>query len=165
MGSRSGTILGLVALIISAGVGGYVLYDNFIVVTPSTNQWYDSYTGSYLIPSGESWATLGAVTIDFTVNPGQAVHYLFIGQLNFDDSSTASYVEIEFSVDGLRLPFPRIYVRRYNEVNPGGLRMSVSLQLYNTTITSGVHSITLAFRGDSMADSVREFSLFAQTYN
>lgn len=165
MGSRSGIVLGLIAVMISAGVGGYILYNNFFDVPPSTDQWYDSFAGSYLIPAGETWGALSAVTIDFNVNPGQAVHFLFVGQINFDDSSTASYVEIKFRVDGHRLYYPRIFVRRYNEVSPGGLRMSVSLQLYNTTISSGPHSITLAFRGDSTTDSVQDCSLFVQTYN
>jgi len=35
MGKRSGILLGLIAIMISAGVGGYVLYDNFIVIPPT----------------------------------------------------------------------------------------------------------------------------------
>ena len=169
MGNRSGIILGLVAVLISAGVGGYVLYDNFIAIPPTTppeNQWYDFYTGSYYVQASEAWNTLSTITIDFSVSSGQTVHFLFIGQVNFDDSSTpSSYVEIKFSLDGIMVNYPRLYVRRYNTVTPGGLCMSVSLQHYNTTMTSGAHTIEILYRGDSTADTVKEFSLFVQTFN
>ena len=35
MGKRSGTVLAVIALLISAGFGGYVLYDNFIAPAPT----------------------------------------------------------------------------------------------------------------------------------
>ena len=166
---KGSSILATIALIIGLGVGTFVIYDNFFVVSPDIppeNQWYDFHSGSYLVPASESWGTLSVISIDFDVSSGQAVHFLFIGQINFDDSSTlGSYVEVRFKIDGIIFFFPRIYVMRYNTVTPGGLRMSVSLQHYNTTMTSGTHSIEVVFKGDSTSDSIKEFSLFVQTFN
>ncbi len=166
---KGSTILATLALVIGLVVGAFVIYDNFIVIPqdiPSENQWYDFHSGSYLVPASEAWGTLSVISIDFDVSSGQAVHFLFIGQINFDDSSPpSSYVEVRFKVDGIIIYFPRIYVMRYNTGTPGGLRMSVSLQHYNTTMASGTHSIEVVFKGDSTSDSIKEFSLFVQTFN
>jgi len=169
---KGSNILAIIAIVIGLGVGTFVIYDNFIAIPPTTavtppeNQWYDfSASSSYVAGSG-IWTTLSAITIDFNVSSGQTVHFLFIGQVNFDDSSTpASYVEIAFSLDGNSLNYPRIYVRRYNLDSTEGYRMSVSLQHYNSTMTPGDHTIEVLYRGDSTADSVLETSLFVQTFN
>lgn len=166
---KGSSIIAIIALVIGLGVGTFVVYDNFIAIPPTTadeNQWFDFYSSSLYVPGGEAWGTLTAITIDFNVSLGQTVHFLFIGQVNFDDSSTpGSYVEIIFSLDGNILSFPRIYVRRYNLDSSEGYRMSVSLQHYNNTMTPGDHTIEMLYRGDSTADSIREFSLFVQTFN
>ena len=169
---KGSSILAIIALFIGLGVGTFVIYDNFIAIPPTTpdtppeNQWYAFYASPYLIPASESWGSLSTITIDFNVSSGQTVHFLFIGQVNFDDSSTpSSYVEIIFCLDGNSLYYTRIDVRRYNLDSSEGYRMSVSLQHYNNTMTSGAHTIEVLYRGDSTADSVREFSLFVQTFN
>jgi len=166
---KGSSILAIIALVIGLGVGTFVVYDNFIAIPPANppeNQWYDFYSGSYLASASEAWTTLSPISIDFSVSSGQTVHFLFVGQVNFDDSSTpSSYIEIKFSLDGITVNYPRIYVRRYNLDSAEGYRMSVSLQHFNTTMTPGDHSIAIVFRGDSTADSVLEFSLFVQTYN
>ena len=166
---KGSSILATIALIIGLGLGAFVIYDNFIALPPTTppeNQWYDFYSGSYFVPSSESWSSLSAITIDFNISSGQAVHFLFISQVNFDDSSTPdSYIEIKFSLDGYFLDYPKIYEWRYNLDSSEGYRMSVSLQHYNSTITPGDHSIAVMFKGDSTADSVRDCSLFVQTFN
>jgi hypothetical protein len=169
---KGSSILATIALVIGLGVGTFVIYDNFIAIPPTTadtppqNQWYDFNTGSNLVPGSEAWGTLSTITIDFNVSSGQTVYFLFIGQVNFDDSSTpGSYVEIILSLNGISVQYPRIYVRRYNLDSAEGYRMSVSLQHYNSTMTPGDHTIEVLYRGDSTSDSVREYSLFVQTFN
>ena len=165
---KGSSILATIALVVGLGVGGFVMYDNFFVtpsVIPPENQWYKSYGFTYLVPSSVIWSTLSPITINFNVSSGQAVYFLFIGQINFDDDSTDSYVEVKFKIDGIILNLPRIYVERFLGVDPGGLRMSVSLQHYNTTMTSGTHSVAIVFTGNDISDSIMEFSLFVQTFN
>ena len=165
---KGSSILVTIALVVGLGVGVFVIYDNFFVtpsIIPTENQWYDSYEFTYLVPSFELWYTLLPITIDFNVSSGQAVYFLFIAQINFDDDSIDSYVEVKFKIDGIILNFPRIYVERFTGVNPGYLRMSVSMQYYNTTMTSGSHSVVVVFRGDDISDSISKFSLFVQTFN
>ena len=166
MGKGSGIILGIIALLISAGVGGYVLYDNFIAVPSTGNQWYDYSSIVEHMASGAAWDTSNSISIDFTVVSGQTVYFSYVGQVLLDDSSGDSYVEIKFSVDGIIWYSPSVRVWRYNTVTPGGIRLSVALQHYNTTMSSGSHTVTLAFRGDSTADALAfSQSLFVQTFN
>jgi hypothetical protein len=159
----------LLLLMISIGVGGYVLYDNFIVVSPTAstgNQWYDSCITVENMPSGEAWDTHTHLSIDFTVGLGETVYFSYVGNALLDDSSVNSYVEIKFSVDGIIWYYPSVKVQRYNTVAPGGIRLSVALQHYNTTMPSGNHTVTIAFRGDSTADALYlSQSLFVQTFN
>ena len=167
MGKGSGIILGLIALLISAGVGGYVLYNNFIATPPSTgNQWYASGIAAEFMNPSEAWDTSNFRTIDFTVVSGQTVYISYVGQVLLDDTSGDSYVEIKFSVDGVRWYSPSLRIWRYNTVSPGGIRLSVALQHYNTTMPSGSHTLTIAFRGDSTSDALYvSWSLFVQTFN
>ena len=170
---KSSGIIAIIALIIGLGVGGFIIYDNFIAIPPPTspaetaeNQWYDSSTSLWYMQASEAWGTISSISIDFNVSSGQNVYFSFMTQINFDDSSDpTSYVQIQFEVDGIMWSHPRIYVRRYNIASAHGLRMSASLQHYNTTMTSGTHNVTLIYRGDSTADSVRPCTLFVQTFN
>jgi len=169
MGNRSGIILGLIAVMISAGVGGFVLYDNFIAVPPTTstgNQWYKF--GSFVdyMSPDEAWDTSSNLAIDFTVGLGETVYFSYVGHVLLDDSSGNSYVMIEFSVDDIRLNYPYVKVWRYSTATPGGIQLSVALQYSSPTISSGNHTVTIAFKGDSTADAIYSAqSLFVQTFN
>ena len=169
MGNRSGIILGLIAVMISAGVGGYVLYDNFIAVPPAIstgNQWYDFSSSVEYMSPGEAWDTSSSISIDFTVVSGQTVYFSYTGHVLLDDTSGDSYVEIKFNVDGIRWYYPYVRVWRYTTVTPGGIQLSVALQHYNTTMPSGSHTVTIAFKGDSTDDALYlSQSLFVQTFN
>ncbi|MFW9878419.1 MAG: hypothetical protein ACFFG0_35505 [Candidatus Thorarchaeota archaeon] len=166
---KGSSIIAVITLIIGLGVTGFIIYDNYIAsapTSPAENQWYENSVIVYYVQASEVWGTISAISIDFDVSAGQNVYFLFSGEINFDDSSNPnSYIEIQFEVDDIRRSQPSIYVRRYNIVSAHGLRISVSLQNYNATMTSGTHTITLVYRGDSTADSVRSCSLFVQTFN
>jgi len=168
MGKNS-SVIAIIALIIGLGAGSFIIYDNFIAIPPTTpaeNQWYDLSTNVFFVLASEAWGTISSISIDFDVSSGQNVYFSFIAEIEFDDSSDPeSYVEIHFEVDGFMWFQPRIYVRRYSIASVHGLRMSVSLQHYNTTMTSGTHTVTLVYKGDSTADSVKPCSLFVQTFN
>ena len=64
MGKGSGTALAVIALCISLGLGGYIVYDKFIVGpkittadTPTTNQYYKESSVFHMIPSAEEWTS------------------------------------------------------------------------------------------------------------
>ena len=166
---KGSSILATLALVIGLGVGFFVLYDNFIAVPPTVstgNQWYK--TGSFIenMSPGTAWDTSSFFSIDFTVGLGETVYFSYVGHVLLDDSSGDSYVDIKFSVDGIRWNYPLVRVRRYNTVSPGGIQLSVVLQHYNTTMPSGNHTVNIAFRGTSTADALyMSQSLFVQTFN
>ena len=160
------SIIAVLALIVGLGAGGFIIYDKFIAIPPAENQWYDPSTTVYYMQASNAWGYISSISIDFDVKSGQNVYFSFIVEINFDDSSNpTSDVEIRFEVDGIMWSQPLILVRRYNIVSAHGLRMSASLQHYNTTMTSGTYNVTLVYKGDSTADSVRPCSLFVQTFN
>jgi len=166
---KGSSVIAVIALIISLGAGGFVIYDNFIAsppVSPVENQWYDFTMSVFFMPASEAWGTISSISIDFNVSSGQKVYFLYIAEIDFHvNSNPTSYVEIHFEVDGIMWSQPLIYVNRENIASAHDLRMSVSLQHYNTTMTSGIHTVTLVYRGDSTFDSVRPCSLFVQTFN
>ena len=166
---KGSSILATLALVVGLGVGIFVIYDNFFVITPNIppeNEWYDIDTGINYVQSSYVWDTLSMINIDFSVSPGQSVYFLFIGKVNFDDASTpGGTVDIKLKVDGIIWYYPSVFVRRYNAVAPGGLTISVSLQNYNTTMAPGNHSIEVVYRGDYTTDYVFDASLFIQTFN
>ncbi len=163
---KSSGIIAIIALIIGLGAGGFIIYDTYIATPPTENQWYDPSTTVYYMQASNAWGYISSISIDFDVKSGQNVYFSFIVEINFDDSSNpTSDVEIRFEVDGIMWSQPRIYVQRYNIVSAHGLRMSASLQHYNTTMTLGIHTVTLVYRGSSTADSVRSGTLFVQTFN
>ncbi len=166
---KGSSIIAVIALIIGLGAGGFIIYDNYIAsppIPPAENQWYDLSTTVFYMQAAEAWGSISSISIDFDISSGQNVYFSFIAEINFDDSSNpTSYVQIQFEVDGVMWSLPRIYVQRYNIASAHGLRMSVSLQHYNSTMTSGTHTVTLVYKGSSTADSVRSCTLFVQTFN
>jgi len=169
MGKRSGIILGVIALIISVSVGGYVFYDNFIAEQSAASiaiQWYDISSSGEYMPSGEAWNTSNYLSIDFYVFSGQRVYFSYVGQVLLSDSSGDTYVEIKFSVEGIRWDDPSVSVWRYTTVTPGSLLLSVALQTYNNSMPSGYHTVTIAFKGSHTTDALHlDQSLFVQTFN
>ncbi len=166
MGKSGGTAIAVIALLVSVGFGGYFVYDRFIATPsiPTSNQYYKEGQFSY-IPSGEVWTTGNDLSIEFTISEGESVYFSYEGMVNFDDSSVPNtYIESRFKVDGIIWNYPQRSVRRYNAVSPGGTRLSVSLQHYNSTMTAGNHTVTVVCRGDHSLDSLRYRSLFVQTF-
>jgi len=168
---KVGVIFGTIALIISLIVAGLFIFDKFTVSSPvppppEENQWYDTNNIAFFMAPGEAWGSLVGINIDFEVGAGQKVYFLFITDIIFDNSSIPnSYVEIHFEVDGIRWNKPTIYVKRFAVASPGGIRLSASVQHYNSTMTEGLHYISLMFRGSNVNDAIWDSSLFVQTFN
>lgn len=104
--------------------------------------------------------------IEFNLTEGQSVYFSFEGLIVFDDNSVSNtYVEFRFKVDGIIWNYPQRRVWRYNVVSPWGLKFSVSMQHYNTSMTSGTHTVTVVYKGDHTTDYITDRSLFVQTFN
>jgi hypothetical protein len=171
MGKGSGTALGVIAIVISLGFGGYFLIDKFVLTPttttpsiPSTNQYYKQGPTIY-IPSSEAWTPDSYLNIEFNLTEGESVYLSYEGLALFDDSSTPNtYIEFRFKIDGFILNTPYRRVWRYNVVSNFGMRFSVAMQHYNLTMSAGTHTITVICKGDHNVDMVGPQSLFILTF-
>lgn len=172
MGKSSGTVLGLIALILSLGFMGYFLYDKFVLTPaatspsiPATNQYYDQCPAIY-IPSGEVWISDSYLKIDFNLTEGETVYLSFEAFVLFDDSSIPNtYIEFRFKVDGIIWNNPYRRAWRYNVGSAFGMRFSVVMQHYNSTMSAGPHTVSVIGKGDHNVDLISAWSLFVLTFN
>ncbi|MFX0000570.1 MAG: hypothetical protein ACFE9Q_10010 [Candidatus Hodarchaeota archaeon] len=171
MGNGSGRALSVIALIISLGFGGYFIVDKFILAPPttttsipSTNQYYEQGPGVY-IPASEAWTPDSYLNIEFNLTEGETVYFSFEGLVLFDDSSiTNTYIEFRFKVDGIIWNSPYRRVWRYNLVSGFGIRFSVVMQHYNSTMSAGPHDVSIIAKGDHNIDLISAWSLFILTF-
>ncbi len=172
MGKRSGTTLGLIALILSLGFGGYFLYDKFFLAPaatspsiPATKQYFEEGSGVY-IPSGETWLSDSILKIDFNLTEGETVYLSFEALVLFDDSSVPNtYIEFRYKVDGIIWSSPYRRAWRFSVGSSFGMRFSVVMQHYNSTMSAGPHTVSVIGKGDHNVDFISAWSLFILTFN
>ena len=146
------------------------MVDKFILTPaplPDTSQYFDEGPGIY-IPSGEAWVSDAYLKIDFNLFTGQSVFFSFEGLVLLDDGSIPNtYIEFRFKVDGIIWAEPYRRVWRYNLPGPSafGIRFSVAMQHYNTTMAAGAHTVSVIAKGDHNIDLIQEWTLFVQTFN
>ncbi len=88
-----------------------------------------------------------------------------MGEVNFDDSSIPNtFIEFRFKVDGIIWHNPRCYVERYNAASTFGIRFSVAMQNYNSTMPAGTHTVSVVGRGADNLDIIYAWSLFVLTF-
>jgi len=70
-------------------------------------------------------------------------------------------------VDGIIWTDPVRRVWRYNVPGPSafGIRISVAMQHYNSTMAAGTLTVSVIGKGDHNVDLVNESTLFVQTFN
>ena len=67
------SIIAVIALIVGLGSGGFILYDNFIAISPAENEWYDPNTTVYYMPPGEAFGTPNNVRISYATSDDNLV--------------------------------------------------------------------------------------------
>jgi hypothetical protein len=158
------SIVAIIALLLALGASGFIIYDQFTAVPeiqPSSKQYYIYDSSSHYVPGSEVWSIINTMKIDFTINLGQKVYFSYSGMAVLDDSSNDTYIELKFTIDGIRMYYPYIRVDRYNTGGTtGGLRLPISSQYYNTTISPGNHTVTMSYKGDHTLDRIWMQSLF-----
>lgn len=166
---KGSSVLAVIALLLAVGVSGFIVYDKFIAVPeiqPSSRQYYKYTSSIYYVAASEAWSTMNTLTINFTVNTGEKVYFSYSGMATLDDSSGDTYIELKFTIDGIQMYYPYIRVGRYNTGGTtGGLRVAISSQYYNTTISSANHNITMSYKGSHTTDSIWMQSLFVEVFS
>ena len=171
MGKGSGKAIAVIALCISLGLGGYIVYDKLIVstgdttpITPTSNHYFKAYYGYHYVLISNFWLTVQELYIEFNTTQGESVYFSYLGQAHLADVADDTYLEFRFEIDGIRMNTPTCRIERYNTMNPGGLRVDASLQHYNSTMTPGIHNVTVVFRGGDPTDYISPQSLFVQMF-
>ena len=171
MGKSSGTVIAIVALCISLGLGGYIVYDKFIAtpgttipIVPTSNQYFETNYDFIYAPIAALWVKMPDLFIEFNITQGQSVYFFYLGQAHLVAAAGDTYLQFRFIFDGIVSITPFCRIDRYSTVNPGGLVVHASLQHYNSTMIPGTHNVTVQYRAGDTADYIHPQNLFVQTF-
>jgi len=172
MVQKGSSVIAILALIVgigAIGMGGY----NFYVQTIKTedaigNSWFK--LNSTYVPTDptSTYITFSGLTIQFNIISGQSAYFLYNGYVSLRLTGAGyTWIEVYFSLDGHRINSPNIEKSIYYdaEVVGASIRDDLSLQYSNSTLTPGIHEITIVIRGNSDLNAIRESTLFVQTYS
>jgi hypothetical protein len=152
------------ALLIAIGALGLGIYQIAVTLGPSEenirirNVWY-----AYHSSSETTWPTSADIWIDellinFTVNPGESVLFLFSAQTLVVYGSS---LYIHFPMDGEKIisfPFLHIIDDQSNTMMP------VSFHFVSNTISPGNHNVSVIIHGDNFMNEISRSSLLIQTF-
>ena len=171
MVQKGGSVLAILALIVgigAIGIGGY----NFYVQTTQTveeigNTWYKSEPDFFTYIPAYSYRTFSDLTIQFNIKSGESAYFsyncwIFMRLTSPDTGIT--FLKVYFSLDGRRLESPHIEAQDYYDGSTY-LRLPASLQYFNSSLSPGVHNITIVLYGNYNINGVRDSTLFVQTYS
>ena len=102
------------------------------------------------------------LTINFTVNSGESVYFLFKTHA-YVILGSPSFVTINFVLDGIIVSSPEYPDAIFSSNNAGGSG-SLILQIATDTISPGRHNITISIWGNIMTNAIDESTLLVQTY-
>lgn len=178
MAQKRGSGLAILALIVgigAIGLGGY----NFYVQTTQTveeitqtveeigNTWYKSEPDLFTCSIANTYTTFSDLTIQFNISSGESAYFSYNGwifmRLNSPDTGLI-YLRVYFSLDGQRLESPHIRAQDYYDGSTY-IMLPASLQYFNSSLSPGVHNITIVLYGNFHINGVRESTLFVQTYS
>lgn len=171
MVQKRGSGLAILALIVgigAIGLGGY----NFYVQTTQTveeigNTWYKSEPDFFTCMPAYDYKTFSDLTIQFNIKSGESAYFsyncwIFMRLTSPDTGIT--FLKVYFSLDGRRLESPHIEAQDYYDGSTY-LRLPASLQYFNSSLSPGVHNITIVLYGNYNINGVRDSTLFLQTYS
>lgn len=152
------------ALLIAIGALGLGIYQIAITLGPSEenisirNVWYDYHHNSeFTFPtSADIW--VDDLLINFTVNPGESVLFLFSTQTTVVYSSS---LYIRFPIDGeLIVGYPVLHIID----DQSNTMMPVSFHFVSDTISPGNHNVSIIIRGENVMNEISRSSLLVQTF-
>jgi len=178
MAQKRGSGLAILALIVgigAIGLGGY----NFYVQTTQTveeptqtveeigNTWYKSEPDFFNCMPAYTYKTFSDLTIQFNISSGESAYFSYNGwifmRLTSPDTGL-TYLRVYFSLDGRRLESPHIRAQDYYD-GINYLMLPASLQYFNSSLSPGVHNITIVLYGNYNINAVSDSTLFVQTYS
>ena len=124
--------------------------------------WY-KYNETTFICDPVAYLTFSGLMIEFELGQNESVYFSFTARAHTElRVSACSRITDYFRVDGIMELDPSAEVGTYN----GGFTINFMLHLQDVRhdLSPGVHSVTVAIRGDSTANYIYKSSLFVQKF-
>jgi hypothetical protein len=166
--SRSGTILGIIGLILGAGglgLGGYMWISLSSIENQVSNiseqpTWYRYNETTFNSDPAYTYIPFSGLSITFSLRSNEYVYFNFMAIAHLEPSIGWSQVYVYFRVDGVTDTDHRATVGLYN----GGTAMiMITLQHERDDLSNGEHSITVVIYGTSTGNYIYHSSLYVQS--
>ncbi|MFX0167257.1 MAG: hypothetical protein ACFE9V_18190 [Candidatus Hodarchaeota archaeon] len=164
----NGKGLGILAFII--GISGLGL-GVYTIVFPQVqdvdtnfgiqNTWFKYDSAAYATNPPATDIEIAALTINFTVNSGESVYFLF-DTFALVSGAGLAIIQFAFVLDGLiKSPpnYPEVYFAS-DSVDQYG---SVTLQIAKV-ISAGSHNLTICIKGSHTTNGIKDSTLLVQTF-
>jgi len=168
MGKR-GSILGIIGILLGAGgLGfGFIAWNNQNTMQANLNVpaiWYQYDGDFFTVNPIDTYLQIPNMSIVFDLASTASIHILFVCRAVILPNPT-DYVGISlyFSVDGIRLPEPRVDVGSYEGSSTSDY-YSVTLQHFIPSFSSGTHNISVMVYSEGTPNSVWYCSLTIQSF-
>ena len=171
MGKSSGlAILGILIGIGGLGLGAfsYITFSGQIAdlsdqyeETVVKDMWYAEYLEDWepsAINTNES-----VLTINFQINAGEKVYFLFITRAIIYSYSVETYMRFTFSIDGIILNKPYTIAGGRN-IDETWVYIPVALQYSTASLTEGSHSVSAMVLSSYALNLIRQCTFLIQTY-
>ncbi|MFX0004132.1 MAG: hypothetical protein ACFE9C_08110 [Candidatus Hodarchaeota archaeon] len=158
------TILALLIGISGLGLGVYtVVFPKVDTNFGIQNTWfnYDSNAMGYATSPPGTDIVLDALTINFTVNSGESVYFLF-NTFAIITVGSPGLIQINFVLDGVKKgppAYPEVIFGSDGSTQYG----SVTLQIAKI-ISTGFHNLTIVIVGTDASNGIKDCTLLVQTY-
>jgi hypothetical protein len=165
---RSGTILGIIGLILGAGglgLGGYAWIsvsrvENQVSDFSEQSTWFRyNETNLDCIPFNP--VTFSGLTIEFNLGMNESVYFSFMAQAHLEPDSGWSQITVYFRVDDLIDSDHYATVGLYNG---GYATLMITLQHKRYDLSLGMHNVTVVIVGNKLGNYIYRSSLFVQKF-
>ena len=155
-------VLALLIGISGLGLGIYSLVFPQVQTGGIQKTWfiYDSWP-HFTLPTS-TVIPIDDLTINFTVNSGESVYFLFKTH-GYLVSGSPSQLTINFVLDGISVNSPEYPDAIFSSYSVGTTSGSIILQMATDKISPGYHNITISIWGN-LINSIDESTLLVQTY-
>jgi hypothetical protein len=174
------SILGVLALILSLGALGLSVYQIIFIEGPPgppgtdgvdgidgvdavRNSWYTFHYSQVFTNPISTVIPVTQLLINFTVNSGESVYFLFNTWARVDTTATNNLIQFNFVLDGLMLSGPTHPYWAYYTFDERS-EAPISCQISLDTVTAGAHNVTISIFGNDVDNNIRSSTLFVQTY-
>jgi hypothetical protein len=164
---KSGTILGIIGLILGAGglgLGGYVWVslsrvESQVDINSEQSTWYRYNDTTINSNPAFSYIQHIGLTIEFSLGSNESVYFSFMGTVHLEPSGGWSQIYAYFRVNGITDTGHSAMVGLYNG---GTATLMISLQHKRHDLSQGTHSVTIVIYGTLTGNYIYDSSLYVQ---